>query len=293
VRSRAVYALYLLLMVLTLRRATTLASQPWPRAGLVVALPTTAQVLDRFGPLWYYDYGFDGPDLQGHQRVYMVRPHFDEARLQRALRARPGSWWLVGNEPNDPFQDNLSPGAYAAFFHRFVEIAQCNDRSSRIVPAGIADADWRWAQAFRESYRAQYGTYPRVQAWNIHNYLLDADKSQYDVAEFQQRIVAFRDWMARIGEGHKPLLLTEYGVLYGSGCCDRPIEDPAAGVEFLRQTTRWLQETHLVQAWTWFCLDSRGQFHGDLLQPSGELSEFGDAYRETVREYLDQEAWTR
>jgi len=192
----------------------------------------------------------------------------------------------VGNEPNDPYQDNLSPSAYAAFYHRVARLARRADLSLRLVPAGIADADWRWARAFRESYRAQFGRYPPVAAWNIHNYILDADRSQYDLAEFQRRILAFRAWMALSGEGGKALLLTEYGVLYGSGCCGQPVEDPAPGVEFMLQASTWLEQTDHVQAWNWFSLDSRQQFNGDLLSPSGELSAFGQAYAAWVRSSL-------
>jgi hypothetical protein len=247
-----------------------------------VISPLTSEVLDALGPLWYYQYGFAGPGLPGHQRVYLVSPFFSDERLEQALHDNPRSWWLVGNEPNDPYQDNLTPATYAAFYHRFLGIAQRKAPSCRIAPGGIANADWRWAEAFRRSYRAQYGRYPRADAWNIHNYILDPGADQYDVAEFKRRIIAFRDWMARVGEGNKPLLLTEYGVLYGSGCCNRPLEGPARGVEFMRLATQWLQQTEYVQAWSWFSLDSKRQFNGDLLDASGKLSEFGSAYRDLV-----------
>jgi hypothetical protein len=278
------------LLALVQRGAMPLPSHPRPRSGVVVIAWTTSAVLDRLGPVWYYQYGFEGPDLPGHQRVYLVPPHFDDdkllAAMRRAARKGPGSWWLVGNEPNDPNQDNLSPAAYAAFYHRVSRLAKRADLSLRLVPAGIADADWRWAQAFRESYRAQYGRYPQVAAWNIHDYILDADRSQYDLAEFQRRILAFRAWMALAGEGFKPLLLTEYGVLYGSGCCNRPLEDPAPGVEFMRQATAWLEQTDYVQGWNWFSLDSEQQFNGDLLSPTGELNTFGKAYGALVQSSL-------
>ncbi len=280
----------LVILALLQRGAASLPSHPRPRAGIVVITWTTPDVLDHLGPVWYYQYGFDGPNLPGHQRVYMVPIHFDDdallAAMRRAARSGPGTWWLVGNEPNDPYQDNLSPSAYAAFYRRVERLARWADPSIRLVPAGIANADWRWAQAFRESYRAQFGRYPRVAAWNIHNYILDADRSQYDLPEFQRRILAFRAWMALSGEGHQALLLTEYGVLYGSGCCGRPVEDAAPGAEFMRQTTTWLEQTDYVQAWNWFSLDSAQQFNGDLLSPSGELSPFGQAYATWVRSAL-------
>jgi hypothetical protein len=254
---------------------------------VAISAPGAAE-LDPFGPVWYYQYGFDGPDAPGHMRVYLVRPGWDDAALRRAARTHPGAWWLIGNEPNDPNQDNLSPGAYAAVYRRASGLLLRADRSAQVAPAGIANADWRWADAFREAYRSEYGRYPRVAAWNIHNYILEPEHTQSDVALFEQRILDFRAWMDRIGAGSAPLLLTEYGVLYGTGCCGRPLEEPALGVAFLRETTRWLSETDHVQAWAWFSLDSQSQFNGDLLA-GGVLTAFGAAYHaELETEFLGE-----
>ena len=269
------------------RSAAARASHPWPRPGIVVISPPPKETLDQFGPVWYYQYGFGGDDIEGHQRVHLVLPHFSDQRLVSAFRDHPGSWWIVGNEPNDPNQDNLSPGAYAGFYHRVWCIARRSDWTAHLVPAGIANADWQWAQAFRHSYREQYGRYPIVHAWNIHNYILEPEHSQYDVGEFRRRILDFRAWMARIGDEGLPLLLTEYGVLYGSGCCNRPLEDPERGVEFLRQATNWLGQTNHVQAWAWFSLDSRGQFNGDLLTEGEQFTPFGAAYREALLHHFE------
>jgi hypothetical protein len=258
-----------------------------PREGVVMLGRVSRESLQALGPVWYYQYGFEGPDVPGHARVMLVRPHDSSERLASAMRARPGALWLVGNEPNDPFQDALSPCAYARFFRWVERIAAGSDWGAHLVPAGIANADPAYAQAFLDCYQALYECEPRVVAWNVHNYILDEGMSQYDVSLFKERIVAFRDWMRGAGQSHLPLLLTEYGVLYGSGCCDRPVEEPDEGVAFLRATTRWLQETDYVQGWAWFCLDSRtadgtSQFNGDLLAADGSLSPFGQAYAELV-----------
>ena len=258
-----------------------------PREGVVMLGRVSGESLDALGPVWYYQYGFEGPDVPEHARVMLVRPHDSSTRLADAMRARPGALWLVGNEPNDPFQDALSPCAYARFFRWVERIAARSDWGARLVPAGIANADSVYAQAFLDCYQALYGREPRVAAWNVHNYILDEGMSQYDVEAFKERIVAFRDWMRDAGQSHLPLLLTEYGVLYGSGCCGKPAEGPEEGVAFLRATTGWLQETDHVQAWAWFCLDSRSadgvsQFNGDLLAADGALSPFGQAYAELV-----------
>lgn len=244
----------------------------------------TKEQLDILGDVWYIDYGYRGEELRGHPRLYMVRARVPLDRgFEKVMRANPGSWWILGNEPNDPNQDNISPAEYAKLYHDFYHLAKRTDAFCRILPAGIADADWRWAEAFREKYREAYGCYPPVDGWNIHNYLLDPDLDPYDVKEFKRRIVAFGDWMGRIGERDKPLFLTEFGVLYGAGCCGRPIDPPGKVVSFMRETVSWLEGTDYVQYWAWFAINSGGRFNGDLFDAEGKLTLFGAAYRDLMR----------
>lgn len=269
--------------LLVLQRASMSALNGIPRgAGVVVVNPATAEQLDLLGPVWYYSYDYEGEALSGHRRVLLIRPHFDSSEVRRALRQNPGAWWLVGNEPNDPFQDNLSPTTYAAFYNRVETLAWDVDRSASLVPAGIANADWRWAQAFLDSYMQQYGEEPRIAAWNIHNYILEPDRDQLDVSEFQARVIAFREWMSAAGEDDKPLLLTEFGVLFGTGLGGRPPVDPMQSRAFVLQVVEWLAVSDYVQGWSWFANNTGGQFNGDLYLDSGELSDFGVSYRDAL-----------
>jgi len=267
---------------------------PWPPSGVVVVGDTSAEQLGALGPVWYYDYGFSTEGKAGHQRVYLVPLRYDEAQMVRTARKVPGTWWMVGNEPNDPNQDNLSPNTYAAVYRRVESALAEAGAEVHLMPGGLANADWEWADAFRESYRAQFGDYPEVDAWNIHNYVLEPDRDQLDVGEFQHRIIGFRAWMAAIGEGHKPLFLTELGALYGTGRHGRPPEDPKRIVAYIGQVVPWLARTDHVQCWSWFATDTNGQFNGDLYF-DGELSIYGRAYSEASADaiayaYGDREA---
>lgn len=242
-----------------------------------------ASQLDTIGRVWYYDYHYKASAPAIYPRLFMVRNlPFDRA-LADVMAGNRGAWWAVGNEPNDPNQDYRTPAEYAEFYHDFVQWAKRQDSQCRIIPAGFADADWRWANAFRESYQSLYGEYPAVDGWNIHDYILGRDP--YDVDEFKRRIVAFRHWMLEIGESDKPLFLTEFGVLYGSGCCERPIDPPEKTVEFMRQSVQWLAETDYVQHWAWFILNNAREFNGGLFDASGHLTLYGETYRELARSY--------
>ncbi|HIC89458.1 MAG TPA: hypothetical protein EYP04_08660 [Anaerolineae bacterium] len=257
-----------------------------PRFGINIAYGVGGkEALDAFGNIWYTDYSFSPPTWAGHARLYMVRPGSARANWAAVMRADRGAWWAVGNEPNDPYQDHQTPEAYAVFYHDFVLAARAVDPSVRLIPAGVANADWQWAEAFRQAHWERYGYWPVLDGWNIHNYLLEDDVDPYDVGEFQQRIVAFRDWMARIGDANKPLFLSEFGVLYGNGCCGRPVDPPEWTVDFMQQTVQWLATTDYVQYWAWFASNTRGQYNGDLFDDEGRLTVYGRAYRALIRQF--------
>jgi len=248
-------------------------------------VPATAEQLEAIGPVWYMDYRWNTPTLAGHDRLYVVRSweaRGDRGAIRSAMQASGPAWWSLGNEPNDPNQDNVSPEEYAELYYAFegwaAEARQCH-----ILPAGIANADWNWAEAFREAYRQEYGRYPRVDGWNIHNYILEEGLDPYDVAEFQRRILAFHRWMETIGDGHKPLFLTEFGVLYGNGCCNRPVDPPDRMQSFMRDTVRWLADSDLVACWAWFATDAN-PYNGSLLSSDGQLNALGTTYCELLLE---------
>ncbi len=240
----------------------------------------TASQLDALGPVWYLDYAWSTRTLEGHERLYIVRcgeVAGGRSTILSAMQASGAAWWSLGNEPNDPNQDNVSAEDYAELYYTFEDWAVRAERC-HIIPAGIANADWNWAQAFREAYHQKYGRYPRVDGWNIHNYILEPGLDPYDVGEFQRRILAFQRWTETIGDGHKPLFLTEFGVLYGSGCCGRPIDPPDRIQAFMHEAVRWLVDSEIVTCWAWFATDAE-PYNGSLLTKEGELSEPGVEYR--------------
>lgn len=249
--------------------------------------PVTAEQLDALGPVWYLDWSWRKPSLAGHERLYIIgcaEVKGDRGAIPTAMKNSGASWWALGNEPNDPNQDNRTPEEYAELYHIFEGWAR-NAPLCRILPAGIANADWQWAEAFREAFRAKYGRYPRVDGWNIHNYILEPGLDPYDVGEFQRRILAFHRWMEGIGDEHKPLFLTEFGVLYGNGCCNRPVDPPQKMQAFMREATQWLVESRVVACWAWFATYSE-QYNGGLMTREGELNELGMLYRDLIRQHV-------
>ncbi len=261
------------------------APKPPPRGyGVAIAYGLGgSQELSELEPLWYTNYDFRGAALDNHQRLYVVKTNWDLAGVAEVARSHPGEWWQFGNEPNDLFQDNVSPTDFARRYHSFYFTLKAADSSAQVVPAGLANADWRWAASFWQAYEREYGTTPQVDGWSIHNYLLDSCASAADVGLFKSRIEAFRAWAARGGRGDKPLFLTEYGILYGNGCCNCPTIPPDQVTEFMQRTSQWMSESRTVDAWAWFAVRTDGRYNGDLFFPEGTLTELGGTYRDLVR----------
>jgi hypothetical protein len=241
--------------------------------------------LDALGAVWYHDYQFATANWSGHPRLYFAQVSDDLQRVARVARQSRGQWWTLGNEPNDPNQDNLTPDAYARVYHDFYFALKLADPQARVVPAGVANADWHWLDAWREKYREAYGRYPLLDAWNFHNYILDSCAAARNVAEFERRVLEFRAWMKRIGDEALPLIITEYGVLYGNGCCNCPTVPVGATIDYMRTTTRWLTESRAVDAWAWFAVDTGNRYEGDLFW-NGKISPYGEAYRELVQDSM-------
>lgn len=240
--------------------------------------------LDTLGPVWYLDYHFDTPAWPDHRRLYFIWINALPAQVAQIARRFPGQWWTFGNEPNDPNQDNISPKAYVPLYHDIYYALKSADPQARLVPTGVANADWYWLDQWREDYRYKYGRYPPVDGWRFHDYLLDTCAGALDASEFERRAVDFRAWVKRIGDERRPLLMTEYGVLYGNGCCNCPLIPQSAVVEYMRKTTKWLIESHVVTAWAWFGVDTGNRFNGDLFR-DGDPLPTGMAYQELKEEW--------
>lgn len=256
---------------------------PTPQGpGVAVGYGAGGQQLDVLGEVWYLDYGFATSSPSNHRRLFFIQLGDSPKRVAEAAKRSPGQWWTFGNEPNDPHQDNIGPQAYVEPYHDIYYALKSADPQARLVATGVANADWRWLDQWREDYRQKYDRYPPVDGWRFHDYVLETCASALNADEFKRRAVDFRDWVNRIGESQKPVLLTEYGVLYGNGCCSCPVIQPAAVVEYMRSTTDWLAETRIVTAWAWFAVDSGNRFNGDLFNGE-QILPAGTAYQELTR----------
>jgi hypothetical protein len=169
-----------------------------------------------------------------------------------------------------------------------------------------------------DAYQAAYTETMPVDVWNIHNMILREkegewgcgipsgitatqgvlrgvqDNDRMDI--FTQQVVDFRQWMKDKGEGDKPLIISEYGILmspfHGFG--------ESRVLAFMQNTFDYLTTatsgglgypadgSRLVQRWAWYSLNdcvwgtaycgARG-FNGNLFDPeTRQITAYGLFY---------------
>jgi len=164
--------------------------------------------------------------------------------LAARIAANPGSLWLIGNEPDCIYQDNVLPQDYAQAYHDAYAFIKANDPTARVSAGGIVQPTplrMQYLDIVLDTYGSLYGEPLPTDAWNMHTYILrEASCAVYpdscwgaeippgigaesgmlytlddtdDLDIFQQRIAQFRQWMRDRGYRDTPLLITEYGTL--------------------------------------------------------------------------------
>ena len=177
-------------------------------------------------------------------------------QIAEAVRANPGSLWLIGNEMDRrdwPFggQDEMLPETYARAYHDLYFYVKGIDPRARVAIGGVIQATplrLEYLTKVWDTYKTLYnGTEMPVDVWNVHNFILreklgateagasvppginasqgvmyDSGLSHIDKTIFDQQIRAFRSWMKERNQQNKPLIVSEYGVLL----FDFGLEDP-------------------------------------------------------------------
>ena len=247
----------------------------------------------------------------------------------------PGAIWLLGNEPDRTiYQDDLTPEAYARAYHELRQAIKDIDPAAIVVAGNIVQASplrLRYLDLVLAAHRSAYGANMEVDAWGIHAFILNEQAGQWgadiprgvsategwvlttaqnaDFSLFQQQIVAFRTWMAANGYRHKPLFITEYGVLMPDGYGYGPFSPPEVSAYMTRTFDYMLHTTdpgigypaddnRLVQHFSWYSVNDKIKlvngnfvgFNGYLFDPDlGNLrSPMGDAYANYTAQEMSQ-----
>lgn len=172
------------------------------------------------------------------------------AAISTVVPANPGSFWIIGNEPDRVYwQDDVLPEVYADRYYAMATAIRALDSTARIgfgsivqpTPIRLRYLDRAWIRLI-ELAGSQSAASDLIDWWNIHAFILNEQKDDYgadvppgfeddwadaethhvlcgdgdciDMTIFTQRIVNFRGWLADRGERGKPVWITEYGNLF-------------------------------------------------------------------------------
>jgi len=237
---------------------------------------------------------------------YEVKPSISE--IEEAVRANPGSIWLVGNEIEriDWFgggQDEILPDFYPVVYHDLYTLIKGIDPTAKVAIGGIIQPTplrLEYLSIVWDSYQQRYGEPMPVDVWNIHNFIIREKWNEWgasipvgvdapngtgsyvlpegatydnhiDMQLFDQQTRAMRQWMKDRGQQEKPLIITEYGVLYPNWLLGLDASDVDGVNDFMIATFDYFLHTkdcdigytaddcRLVQMWNWYSLDERSE----------------------------------
>jgi hypothetical protein len=171
--------------------------------------------------------------------------------LYSIMDQNPGAMWLIGNEPDSPYQDDLTPEVYARAYHHLFYLIKQHDPSAQVGMAGIVQPTplrFQYLDRVWSAYQQYYSERLPTDLWNTHSYILrEIDPTDpeaypngpysvwgafippgmaatrgilYSMVDmfsldiFRQRLLDLRQWLANHGERNKPLYITEYGELW-------------------------------------------------------------------------------
>jgi hypothetical protein len=239
------------------------------------------------------------------------------SKLLSVIAANPGSFWVIGNEPDRrAVQDDIEPFVYAHAYHDLYLQIKAADPTATVVAGSIVQPTplrLQYLDMVLDSYRTRYGGPMPVDVWNIHAFILNEadcvafpdscwgagippginasqgmrfgieDNDNLDV--FKQYVVTFRQWMADRGYQNSGLIITEYGVLMPQDYGFPPSRVNAymnATFDYLATATGPTGDPadkgRLVQAWAWYSLADRS-FNGWLFDPvTLQRTAYGDNF---------------
>ena len=260
--------------------------------------------------------------------------HPNAATITGVAVANPGALWLLGNEMDrmDWFgsnQDEMLPEVYAVAYHELYTLIKGADPLARIAIGGVVQPTplrLEYLAKVWDTYQQTYGQPMPVDVWNIHAFILREKLNEWgasippgstatvgehngpnfqhiDMTIFDKQIRAFRQWMKDRGQQEKPLIVTEYGVLYHNSMMGLPNDDAQTPINFMIATFDYFlneadcslgysaDDCRLVQRWVWFSVDHKVDFneYHYLFDPdTKEITLTGKAFRDYSLRNLNQ-----
>ncbi len=215
-------------------QAATVANNKY---GLIINGPSASIVRNNLTTLqmgWWYEFTESDTNPSGYNKVLLIRtPESEEKKTVSELQAlaskNPGAYWMIGNEPNVPGQDNISASGYAELFNYYATNVKAIDSNAKLVGPNILNWDdtcsscggftkgHTWVDSFRTSYQSSYGSEPPIDVWGIHAYYINWGQTpMVDYQKAIDQLAGLRQYLnGSSAHSSKPIWVTEFGVIWG------------------------------------------------------------------------------
>lgn len=116
------------------------------------------------------------PNGMYYYPIVYVRPNGywpSGPELEAAVRNFPGALWMIGNEAETVWMDNVTPDEYARAYHDVTTRIRALDPTAKFAFTSIATVSTlrlAWLDMALEAYRGLYGRDPIVDVWTVHTY---------------------------------------------------------------------------------------------------------------------------
>ena len=183
------------------RLAPPSPATPLPRTGLYTRRqrlgvcgggPSLAEnLVQQLGFGWYLNWSASLDRIRAAEVTYMPmirlkagQPQPGGQALLQAVDANPGAVWLIGNEPDVKWQDDVTPEVYAQAYHDIYTLLKERDPTCQVAIGGVSQPTplrMRYLDRILETYQRRYGQPMPVDVWNVHNFILREERDSWGV----------------------------------------------------------------------------------------------------------------
>ena len=154
------------------------------------------------------------------------------ATLQQEAIAHPGSYWIIGNEPNVGDGSVSTPAQYATELEYYDQNIKGADPTAKLVGPNVLNWDntctscggfpsgHTWTDQLRSAWATQFGGEPPIDVWALHAYsedynVLFQNHSLTDPTPLENDITGMSTYLTGIpAQATKSIWVTEFGIIW-------------------------------------------------------------------------------
>lgn len=209
-----------------------------PKKGVTMTYPPCSDI-SMLAASWYFN-GFVGPDpicpTLEKSFVPIILDAGAMSELAEAITNAQASGWLMGfNEPNLPWQADMTPAEAAVLWHQIEALAG----GIKLVSPAPSQHEPSWLWQMVTEYQNIFGHAPRFDAIAWHIY-------EKDPTTMQNFLFARRN--EALARGYNvPIWVTEYG-----GHCWESATGNTGNEKIMTVITPWFDSTPWIGRYAWF-----------------------------------------